>query len=65
MDASNNNHANGNKTSELSVDEASASWNTCCLNLNGFEGEIILGGAIIKYIEGKSIKWEFNPRVPK
>ena len=44
MDANNNNHVNGTKTSELSFDEAPASWNTRYLDPNGFECQITLRG---------------------
>ena len=44
MDANNNNHFNGTKTSELSFDEAPASWNTRYLDPNGFECQITLRG---------------------
>jgi len=44
MNANTNNHANGTKTSELSFDEAPASWNTRYLDPNGFECQITLRG---------------------
>ena len=44
MDANNNKHVNGTKTSELSFDEAPASWNTRYLDPNGFECQITLRG---------------------
>lgn len=42
MNANNNNHANGTKTSELSFGEEPASWNTCYLDLNDFECQLTL-----------------------
>jgi hypothetical protein len=44
MNANNNNHTNGTKTSELRFDEAPASWNTRYLDPNGFECQITLRG---------------------
>ena len=44
MNANNNNHTNGAKTSELSFDEAPASWNTRYMDPNGFECQITLRG---------------------
>jgi hypothetical protein len=44
MNANTNNHVNGTKTSELSFDEAPASWNTRYLDPNGFECQITLRG---------------------
>jgi hypothetical protein len=44
MNANNNNHTNGTKNSELSFDEAPASWNTRYLDPNGFECQITLRG---------------------
>ena len=40
----NNNHTNGIKASELSFDEAPASWNTKYVDPNGFECQITLRG---------------------
>ena len=39
-----NNHTNTSKTSELSFDEAPASWNTRYIDPNGFECQITLRG---------------------
>jgi hypothetical protein len=42
MNANNNNHTNGTKTSEQLFNEAPASWNTRYLDPNGFECQITL-----------------------
>jgi hypothetical protein len=44
MAANNNNQPNGTKSSDLSFDEAPASWNTRYLDPNGFECQITLRG---------------------
>lgn len=44
MNANNNNHTNGTKTSEQLFSEAPASWNTRYLDPNGFECQITLRG---------------------
>ena len=44
MNGNSNTHTNGSKSSELSFDEAPASWNTRYLSPEGFECQITLRG---------------------